>query len=241
MSQERFRDKAREAFAEAEAALQRGMPLDVVVATYLVVPSVTEAGVYDFYGDFLYYDSAGYLFYCVRQDPACADALVVECWYQATCGGGRVPSELIHRVPCPTLVDVARVLLCDQAQPYGCQAWGTDSGFAAVAPTVEAALRARCHPPLQRLSRKDSDVVRLVQNLEDMVKHQKDLVQGRAGWFDAALESAGLTLADLRDLEAYFASRQGDASAIVRGGEASWPLCLVTAANHLAPVCAVPL
>jgi hypothetical protein len=239
MSSKLFRTTARSAFAEAEAAMQRGLTLDAVVASCLIVPSATEAGVYDFYGDVLYYDSAGYLFYCVRQVPVSAEAIVVECWCQQTCGGGHAPPELMYTVSCPTLVDVAHVLLRDQGQPYGCQAWGKDSGFAAIAPTVHAALRARDHSLLRRASR--SAVTLLFENLQDMVKHRKDPVQSSAHWFCDALESAGLALADLDDLETYFASKQGDVSAMMRDGEALWPPCLLTAANHWAPVSVEPL
>jgi hypothetical protein len=237
MSSELFQTTARSAFAEAEAAMRRGLTLDAVVASCLIVPSATETGVHDFYGDVLYYDSAGYLFYCVRQVPVSAEALVVECWYQQTCGGGDAPPELMYTVSCPTLVDVAHVLLTDQGQPYGCQAWGKDSGFAAIAPTVDAALRARDHSLLRRASRSARDVTLLFENLQDMVKH----VRSSAHWFCDALESAGLAPADLDDLETYFASRQGDASAMMRDGEALWPPCLLTAANHWAPVSVEPL
>ena len=197
MSSDTFVKGAAEAFRAAEAAFRDGHPLEAVLTPGLIFRSGTCSCKYDFFGATLYYDSAGYFEYVI-EDGECGGFMVKSFW-KDTCGGGTRAPVALYVVACPTIVDVAQVLLLDQGQLAGCQCWGRDSPLQTAAPTLAAALKARPHSLRRLYGRTDADVT--VSNLLTMAEK---LASGeKMETWDATLAHYGVTEADLVVIETY--------------------------------------
>ena len=227
MSSEEFVEGAAEAFRVAEAALRDGHSLEAVLTPGLILRSATCPGQYDFFGTFLFHDSAGYCFYEVIDDVG--GGFVVQCFHKETCGGGTRAPGVMYTVTCPSIVDVAQVLLLDQGQPHGCQCWGRDSPLQSEAPTLAAALEARPHCLVRSMGRRRADVT--VGNLLTMAENLASGVRMKT--WDATLSYYGVIEADL---VAIHAPAQGLGPALLAHDEATWPACLLGAVDRTCPV-----